>query len=89
MTTSPSDVLDCVGFLRSDVWPLLAKGGIEVPEVLSILKPASLDWPEWKKVMGLLPTLSDTEAASAFAGVDLSRRSRNQTGQGFGHSLSE
>jgi len=71
MTTSPSDVLDCVGFLRSDVWPLLAKGGIEVPEVLSILKPASLDWPEWKKVMGLLPTLSDTEAASAFAGVDL------------------
>ena len=71
MTTPPSDLLDCVGFLRSDVWPLLAKGGIEVPEVLSILKPPSLDWPEWKKVMALLPTLSDTEVASAFAGVDL------------------
>lgn len=66
-----SDVLDCVGFLRSDVWPLLAKAGIDEPAVLAIPKPAPPDWPEWKQVMALLPTLSDAEAASAFAGVDL------------------
>lgn len=69
--TYPSDVLDCVGFLRSDVWPLLAKAKIEVPVVLPPLKPQLPDCPEWKQVMALLPTLSDAEAASAFAGVDL------------------
>jgi hypothetical protein len=69
--TYPSDVLDCVGFLRSDVWPLLAKAGIDGPVVLAIPKPVPPDWPEWKQVMALLPKLTDSEAASAFAGVDL------------------
>ena len=69
--TYPSDVLDCVGFLRSDVWPLLAKAGIDGPAVLAIPKPAPPDWPEWKQVMALLPKLTNSEAASAFAGVDL------------------
>lgn len=40
--TSSSDDLDRVGFLRSDVWPLLAKAGIEVPVILAIPKPISL-----------------------------------------------
>lgn len=69
--TSSSDELDRVGFLRSDVWPLLAKAGIEVPVILAIPKPTPSDCPEWKQVMALLPTLSVAEAASAFAGVDL------------------
>lgn len=69
--TYPSDVLDCVGFLRSDVWPLLAKGGIDAPLVLPTAKQDRPDCPEWMHVMALLPTLSETEAASAFAGVDL------------------
>lgn len=69
--TYPSDVLDCVGFLRPEVWPLLEKGGIHVPTVLPIPKPLPPDWPDWKQVMALLPTLSVSEAASAFAGVDL------------------
>ena len=69
--TYPSDVLDCIGFLRSEVWPLLEKGGIQVPAVLPTRKPACPDWPDWKQVMSLLPTLTDSEAASAFAGVDL------------------
>jgi len=71
MATYPSDVLDCVGFLRSEVWPLLENGGIQVPAVLPTRKPACPDWPDWKQVMSLLPTLTDREAASAFAGVDL------------------
>ncbi len=67
----PSDMLDCVGFLRSEVWPLLEKGGIQVPAVLPAREPACPDWPDWKQVMSLLPTLTNSEAASAFAGVDL------------------
>lgn len=67
----PFDVLDCVGLLRSEVWPLLEKGGIQVPAVLPAREPACPDWPDWKQVMSLLPTLTDSEAASAFAGVDL------------------
>lgn len=69
--TYPSDVLDCVGFLRSEVWTLLENGGIQVPAVLPTQKPACPDWPDWKRVMSLHSTLTDSEAASAFAGVDL------------------
>ena len=69
--TYPSDVLDCVGFLRSEVWPLLEKGGIQAPAVLPARRPTCPDWLDWKQVMSLLPTLTDSEAASAFAGVDL------------------
>ena len=67
----PFDALDRVGFLRSEVWPLLEKGGIQAPAVLPTRQPTCPDWPDWKRVMSLLPTLTDSEAASAFAGVDL------------------
>jgi hypothetical protein len=69
-----SDVLERVGFLRSEVWPLLVKEGIAVPVVLAIPKPLPPDWPGWKQVMAALPTFPVSEPASAFAGVDPYKR---------------
>ncbi len=70
-TVSLSD-LDRFGFDQAEITSFLAKNGINiggVPEGELTLTTDS--FPAWKRVMSLLPTLSEHEAASAFVGVDL------------------
>lgn len=50
----------------------LAKHGINIGDATVPKAPAAGDsFPDWKRIMALLPKLTDTEAASAFVGLDL------------------
>jgi len=68
---SLSDFEQC-GFDEAEIIPFLAKHGVTIGDV-SPVTTAVVDesFPAWKRVMSLLPRLTDTEAASAFAGIDL------------------
>lgn len=68
---SLSDFLSC-GFEEAEIISFLAKHGIEIGDASGALAPDTGNtFPDWKKIMALLPKLTDTEAASAFVGLDL------------------
>lgn len=71
MTSHSDDILDRVGFRRSDILPLLAEAGIAVGDVESVQLQRT-DWPEWKLRFAVADYLTDTEVAAAIADIDLS-----------------
>lgn len=74
MTSHSDDILDCMGFRRADVLPLLAAAGVCVDGALLAPTPAPVrkDWPDWKLRLAVADYLTDTEVSAALAGVDLS-----------------
>lgn len=71
MTSLSNDILDCMGFRRSDVLPLLVEAGIAVGDA-EVIPPQRPDWPDWKLRLAVADYLTDREVAAALAGVDLS-----------------
>jgi hypothetical protein len=70
---SLSDFHSC-GFEAAEIIRFLEKHGINIgdaPVSSALITGDSI--PDWKQIMALLPSLTDTEAASAFAGLDLAR----------------
>ncbi len=60
------------GFEEAEITSFLAKHGINIGEASVTLAPTLVNsFPDWKRIMALLPKLTDTEAASAFVGIDL------------------
>lgn len=71
MTSHSDDILDRIGFQRSDILPLLAEAGIAVGDV-EFVQLQRTDWPEWKLRLAVADYLTDTEVAAAIADIDLS-----------------
>ena len=71
MTSHSDDILDRVGFRRSDILPLLAEAGIVVGDA-ALIPLKRTDWPDWKLRLAVADYLTDTEVAGALAGIDLS-----------------
>jgi hypothetical protein len=68
---SLSDFHSC-GFEEAEIITFLAKHGINIGDATVSSSPSTGDsFPDWKQIMALLPKLTDTEAASAFVGLDL------------------
>jgi hypothetical protein len=73
MTTFRSDY-EKFGFNESEIIPFLAELGIDINEEesrtngVAICKPVT--FPDWKRVMALLPSLTFSDAAFAFADID-------------------
>lgn len=66
-----SDFYSC-GFEEAEIIRFLAKHGIDIGDATVSPAPAAGDsFPGWKQIMALLPRLTDTEAASAFVGLDM------------------
>jgi len=60
------------GFQEAEIISFLAKHGINIGNGTALPAAAADDaFPGWKRIMALLPKLTDTEAASAFVGLDL------------------
>lgn len=71
MTSHSEDILDRIGFQRSDILPLLAEAGIAVGDV-ECVRLQRTDWPEWKLRLAVADYLTDAEVAAALADIDLS-----------------
>lgn len=71
MTSRSDDILDRIGFRRSDILPLLAEAGVDVGGAPP-LTPKGTNWPDWKLRIAAADYLTDKEVASAIANVDLS-----------------
>ena len=67
MTSHSDDILDRIGFQRSDILPLLAEAGIAVGDV-EFVQLQRTDWPEWKLRLAVADYLTDAEVAAAIAG---------------------
>jgi hypothetical protein len=66
-----SDFHSC-GFEEAEIITFLAKHGISIGDAPVSPAPVAGDSsPDWKRIMAVLPKLTDTEAASAFVGLDL------------------
>lgn len=60
------------GFDEAEIVAFLARHGIDIGNGSTPSRENGVTvMPDWKHVMGLLPSLTDREAASAFAGIDL------------------
>lgn len=60
------------GFKADEIIPFLAAHGIHIGEVaIGDAVPNIAVFPEWKQTMSLNPFLTHTEAASAFANIDM------------------
>ena len=65
------------GFDEVEIVRFLAKHGINIGDSSIDLRSALEDaFPDWKRVMSLLPSLTDREAASAFADIDMNTAGR-------------
>lgn len=71
MTSHSDDILDRVGFRRSDILPLLAEAGIVVGDA-KFVRLGRTDWSDWKLRLAVADYLTDTEVAGALADIDLS-----------------
>ncbi len=71
MTSHSDDILDRVGFRRSDILPLLAEAGIVVGDA-EFVRLGRTDWSDWKLRLAVADYLTDTEVAAALADIDLS-----------------
>ncbi|MCK2097567.1 hypothetical protein [Thauera aromatica] len=71
MTSPSDDILDRIGFLRSDILPLLAEAGVHVGDA-GIVQQQHEDCPDWKLRLAVADYLTDQEVAAAIAGIDLS-----------------
>ncbi len=72
---SSSDTYDRLGFRADEIYPFLEQHGVKLPRHNGPVEPANVrptepEFPEWKRVMSVLPYLSLSEAAHAFAGID-------------------
>ncbi|MDN8041636.1 hypothetical protein [Burkholderia vietnamiensis] len=72
---SSSDEYDHLGFKADEIYPFLERYGVKLPRHSGIAAPANgqptkPEFPDWKRVMSVLPYLSLSEAAHAFAGID-------------------
>ena len=72
-----SDFERC-GFDETEIVAFLDKRGIKVEGLRETSERLSADgpFPEWKHIMALLPHLTESEAASAFAGIDMTAPGR-------------
>lgn len=61
------------GFKPAEIIAFLAKHGINIGDIdamTEFVTTKNEDFPQWKKLMGLLPDFSHAEAAAALAGID-------------------
>lgn len=72
MTAHSDDILGRVGFLRSDVMPLLAAAGIRLDDTYPVRTEEALRkvWPDWKLRLAAADYLTVLEAASALMDLD-------------------
>jgi hypothetical protein len=71
MTSHSDDILDRIGFRRSDILPFLAKAGIAVGDA-AFTPHEHRSWPAWKQRLAVADYLTDREVAAAIADIDLS-----------------
>lgn len=73
--TFRSSEYDQLGFKADEIYPFLERHGVKLPRQGGVSaptdeRPAQREFPGWKRVMSVLPYLSLSEAAHAFADVD-------------------